>query len=465
MGRTVIWRGALGFARVSAALATLVALLPSPAGADSQNYLILPERWDEDYSYLADPDFKPEGVERLKFLALNDSRTIWFSVGGEARYRVDSVTNAHFAIHPRHDYLSQQARLLLHGDLHFGSYLRIFAQLGYWDEGGREPVAKSFDRSNIDLAQRFVDVSGGPLRLRVGRQELPLGNQRLADVREGQNIRRSFDALRLDFAWRFVHAIAFYGRPVVNRAGAFDDRAARHETFYGVYANARLDQTDWLDVYALVRTKADVTFTEGTADEQRESFGARLFGGASGWDYDLQGLAQTGRFGTEGIFAYAASADVGRSLRLFSWLARLGTRFDLASGDATKSDKSMNSFDAPYPNFSFLSATGAYWPGNAWSIFPLLELEPDNTTTVYLGADYTARMSLADGFYYIPETPIALSGNARGLMEQVYSRARWQPTQHWYVSGTALYQIAGNATRDVGGRNVLILSVSLGAKF
>ena len=55
--------------------------------------------------------------------------------------------------------------------------------------------------------------------------------------------------------------------------------------------------------------------------------------------------------------------------------------------------------------------------------------------------------------------------NERGLMEQVYRRARWQPTQHWDVSGTALYQIAGSATREVGGRNVLILSVSLGAKF
>src|SRR5262249_659109 len=158
-----------------------------------------------------------------------------------------------------------QARLLLHGDLHFGSRLRVFAQLGYWDEGGRQPAAKSFDRSNIDLAQAFVDLVAERLRLRIGRQELPLGNQRLVDVREGQNIRRSFDAARADFTWRYARVIAFYGRPVVNRPGAFDDRAARHESFYGVYANARLDPTDSVDVYALVRSKANVTFTEGAA--------------------------------------------------------------------------------------------------------------------------------------------------------------------------------------------------------
>jgi hypothetical protein len=441
-------------------------LLPSAAvRADSPNYLIQTERWNEDYSYLANPDFRPQGLERLKFIAFDDNRDFWLSLGGEMRVRVDSVTNSQFGLHPRHDYLARYTRWLLNGDLHYGSHVRLFVQLGYWTGAGRKPAAKTYDRSDVDVAQAFVDVSDLHWRLRAGRQELPLGDERLADTRESQNIRRAFDAVRLDIRFSPVHLTAFYGSPILNKPGSFDDRATKNEIFTGVYATSMFDSASGLDLFALVRNKPNATFTEGTAHEHRASFGGRFFGATHGWDYNFQGLVQTGRFGNEAILAYGASADMGRSFRLLTWHARLGARFDLASGDTVKGDGKLQSFDAPYPNFSYLSATGAYWPGNAWSVFPMLELEPDNATTMYVGTEYVGRLSLGDGFYWQPEAPIALNNSARGLMDQVYARVRWQPSQHWYLSGVALYQIPGNATRNAGGHNALIVSASAGAKF
>src|SRR6185369_16423404 len=119
--------------------------------------------------------------------------------------------------------------------------------------------------------------------------------------------------------------------------------------------------------------------------------------------------------------------------------------------DAHKGDGELGSFDAPYPNFSYLSATSAYWPGNAWSLFPLLTAAPSRATTLYLGAQYMARLSTADAFYYQPQSPIALPGTeAHGVMTQVYSRVRWQPDQHWSLSATVIYQAAGTATNEVG---------------
>ena len=115
---------------------------------------------------------------------------------------------------------------------------------------------------------------------------------------------------------------------------------------------------------------------------------------------------------------------------------------------------------------TYLSATSAYWPGNAWSLFPLLTATPTRGTTFYLGAQYMSRLSTSDAFYYQPQIPIALSGiEAHGVMTQIYSRLRWQPDQHWSLSATMIYQAAGAATNEAGGEDVFISSASLAWRF
>lgn len=141
-------------------------------------------------------------------------------------------------------------------------------------------------------------------------------------------------------------------------------------------------------------------------------------------------------------------------------------RADLGSGDTRPGDGVLGTFDAPYPNFSYLSSTSAYWPGNAWSLFPLLTAAPTGTTTFYLGAQYMARLSTADAFYYQPQTPFALPGTeAHGVMTQIYSRLKWQPDQHWSLSATMIYQATGTATHAIGGEDVVIGSTSADWRF
>lgn len=388
--------------------------------------------------------------------------------GGEWRERVDLNRNPRLGLGGPDGFTSWQSRLFLHADARLGEALRVFGELAYADEQGRKPGARSYDESGLDVQQAFLEVSPTPAaRLRLGRQELTFGDQRLADVRETSNLHRSFEAARLDLTLQGARLSAFAGSPVANDPEAFDDAHAEDETFAGVYATAPLSGADRaLDVFWLSRRRPASTFLEGTAKERRETFGARLHGAANGFDYSVTALGQTGRFGAADIRAWAASADLGWTRQDWPGAPRLSVRADLASGDRRAGDGRLGVFDAPYPNTSYLSTTSPYWPGNAWSIFPLARVQPSASTTAFLGVQTMGLMSTNDGFYYGAQNPIRLAtGHGRLAMRQIYARLRWTPRPGWTFSGTAIRQFAGEGVRAAGGGDTSVLSLSADWKF
>ena len=450
---------------VAAWLATAICIGPSPSQA-ADPYKIQSMRWEEDYRYLKDRTKKPEGWEQLKFVPLTDDRHIWLSLGAELRTRLDMVENGGFGLKPDSDYMTATQRVSAHMDLQVEDAARLFVQIAYHDENGRRPRERSFDEGGIDLQQAFADWTiSSAARLRIGRQELPLGNQRLSEVREGGNIRRSFDAIRADIALSGANITAFYGQPVQNFSDNFDDAAIKGEHFFGTYVSFPEIEKWQPEAYVLVREKHAAVFQEATADETRVTYGARIHKSEGAWDADMSANWQSGSAGTRDIAAFALTADMGWTAHAWAWSPRLGLRADFTSGDRTIGDGQLNSFDAPYPNFSYLSSTSAYLPGNAWSIFPLVTAKPNEQTTVYFGAQTMFRVSLNDAFYYQPQSPTVLNNDLHNVMNQAYARLKWQPDLHWSLSATGIYQAAGTATHQAGGQNVGIGSVSMSFKF
>lgn len=454
--------------RLAGALCGLVTACAAWPSAAADPFEPKSVRWEEDYAWLRSPATPPVGLERLKFLPLTADRGAWLSLGGEARQRLDSVDQGQLGLGAADHYETAQTRLYLHADAHLGPSLRVFGQLSYADEGGRRPRDRSFDESGPDVQQLFVDLTPSPaLRLRIGRQELPLGDQRLSEVRETYDLRRSFDGIRVDLAAGRSTLTLFEADPVLNAPDAFDDRRQSGETFRGVYLATPLQRmAGGLDLFWLGRDRQRSVYTDGVAAERRETFGGRLHGAPGAFDYNLYLVGQTGRFGAAPIRAWAGSLDAGWTAQAWPWTPRLGLRLDVASGDARKGDGRTGSFDAPYPNTSYLSTSSAYWPGNAWSVFPLVSFHPRPTVGFSVGGQVMGRMSDQDGFYYSAQNPLALVPGDHGvMMKQVYLRARWQPTRNWTLSGTAIRQMAGDTVRAVGGRDSTIVSMSAGWKF
>ena len=116
---------------------------------------------------------------------------------------------------------------MLHGDLHVTDWFRAFVELGDDRIFGRRGNTSTTDVDRWDLMQRFVDLRlpspfGDAPTVRYGREELLFGYQRLVAVREGPNVRRDFDGLRIhdqigEASLDFADGAADSGQPLCDR--------------------------------------------------------------------------------------------------------------------------------------------------------------------------------------------------------------------------------------------------------
>ncbi len=196
---------------------------------------VKPFRWAEDCSALRAEHGALLGVERLRFIPLADSGLVWLTLGGEYRFKTEYLDAPDFGIGPGADaYTAFGERLLAQADLRTTLGIRAFVQLSAATDAGRKPAERPFDRSRPDIAQAFIDVPlPGAAVLRVGWQELDAGGNRLISTREAANLRLAFDMAHLAASIAGFDAVAFYGRPVLNQRGAFDDRGNPSEKFLG----------------------------------------------------------------------------------------------------------------------------------------------------------------------------------------------------------------------------------------
>src|SRR5215470_11231143 len=165
------------------------------SSAPSRTYHLLRE--DDDWSFLADLGKRQDFWDRIKYIPLRQDRNEWFlSMGGEARYIWEQIGNDNWGQQPfMNGYFNQ--RYMLYFDVHYGEHVRTFVELksglNSYRIGGPRPI----DEKKLDFQVGFLELGtssgSNSVRLRVGRQELEYGSGRLIDVREGPNVRLSFD--------------------------------------------------------------------------------------------------------------------------------------------------------------------------------------------------------------------------------------------------------------------------------
>ena len=211
-----------------------------------------PLRQEEDWTFLADPACRADYADPAKHVALGRGASL--SVGGEARSLVETVRNGGGDAGRDDAYLLQ--RTMLHAGIRVGPGTgergvsgRVFVQLKSGLAPGLDRPAPP-DRDALDVGQAFAEGAvawggaGGRWRAtaRAGRLELHYGAGRLVSVREGPNVRSSYDGglIRVEAGdgplagWA---ADAFAVRPKRTRPRAFDDTDEPGAAFAGVYAS------------------------------------------------------------------------------------------------------------------------------------------------------------------------------------------------------------------------------------
>jgi hypothetical protein len=440
-----------------------------------RSYQLLRE--DEDWSFLADPALRGDFWDPLKYIRLRAGADDWFvTIAGEAREMWEQIGNDNWGQAPfMNGYFDE--RYMLSFDFHYGKHVRTFVELksglNSFRSGGPRPI----DEKKLDFQAAFLQLgtSSGEnfINLRVGRHEMEYGSGRLIDVREGPNVRLSFDGVVLKSeldSWRID---GFALRPDLDEFGLFDNAPNHAVGFWGVYASRPLPHTILLDVYYLGLDRKQATFERGTAHEVRHSIGARLSrpiaSERSGWDFDDEGLYQFGTFGSANIRAWTFASDTGYRLPSVKLKPRFSAKADISSGDHPGSN-TLGTFNPLFPKGDYFGVLATTGPGpiNFIDVHPRVETTLPESVTVSVDWIFQWRESLQDGVYAVPGFLIraADGSRARYVGNRPGTQIRWQASPHiWFQADYGIFYAGRFLKETQPGRNLNYWALWAGYKF
>jgi hypothetical protein len=288
-------------------------------------------------------------LDTIKYIPFGD--TAFLSLGGQVRGRWEVWNNFNFA--PEHDDDFGLLRVRLHGDLHVGDQWRVFVEGKSATATDRDLPGgrRTLDVDELDVQNAFADWRAGvgawSTTLRLGRQELSYGAQRLVSPLDWSNTRRTWDGARFilqNEAWRVD---TFATRPVEIEKYELNE-ADNDQEFYGFYAVHAIPQRKLsVDAY-LLRLDRDTVPDGG---EERSTAGLRFYGTCplTGVEYDAEGGWQFGDSGERDIDAWFAAIEAGYTLRDVAGQPRGYLGYDIASGDDDPSDGDNGTFNQLFP--------------------------------------------------------------------------------------------------------------------
>ena len=460
------------------AAAFLLAMASAYAQSDQtmvplRSYDLLRE--NEDWSFLQDPAARQDFWDPIKYIPLNANG--WYlTIGGEIREALEQVGNDNWGKQPYMNTFFLE-RYMLHTDWRLGTHFRVFVQLKSGLESYRQGGPRPIDEKKLDFEAAYLEVGNSNKKnwivLRVGRQELNYGSGRLVSIREGPNVRQSFDGFKIRSKAGPWNVDTFAVRPDLDETGFFNNTPDHRTGFWGVYATRPWRAGVSFDAYYLGEDRKDAAYQRGTAAELRHSVGARLWRPVAtrghGWDFDDEGVWQFGTFGSDEIRAWTVASDTGYSLPNLPLKPRVSMKADVSSGDDPRS-QTLGTFYPIFPignYFGVLADTGP-GPVNFIDVHPRVQFQLPRG--ISLSADLVVqwRENLNDGVYAVPGFLLVAAGDSRarfvGYRPGV--EARWQIDRHAYLQADYGIFYAGQFLKEASpGRNINYMEFWAGYKF
>jgi Alginate export len=441
------------------------------AQEQAQRPSIMFNRWQEDWSVPADPSVPREAFDALKYIPLDaaDPKT-YLSFGANLRERFEANDAVNFGvggIKPQEYVIS---RLEGDADLRIADQFQAFVQLESAFAPGKT-ILTPVDQDRATVEQAFValtePVDDGTFKLRIGRQQIGFDLQRFISVRDGPNLRQSYDAIWADYekgVWRFT---GFYSQPVQNRnLRAFDDTSSGHLTYGGARAERNLGELGSLSVTVSRFAQDAARFPSVTGNERRTVADVHAAGKTPTLDWDVEAMGQTGTIANEDIRAWAFGSRAGYTFGDVFWKPRLGLQLDAASGNNDPHSHTLGTFNPLFPNGYYVTLSGYTGYTNFIHLKPSLTLTPAHALTVMVAAAAQWRETTSDAVYTQPDIPVAGTVGHGGQYTGTYFQTRvdWQVTPHIATALEAVRFNVAEAIRSVGGHdgNYLGLEFRLG---
>ncbi len=420
--------------------------------ATAPAYTVL--RYEENYSYLKDSSGRTDFFDPIKYIPLGDDS--YLSIGGQARYRYEYFNNNNFGAGPQDEDGYHLTRLMLNADLHVGQNLRFFVQGKSAMEDGREGGPRSSDADELDLQQAFVDgivplSSRDSLTLRVGRQGLIYGAQRLIGPLDWANVMRTFEGAKLIYKTPQNQLDLFWVRPVIVEKEEFNNGDG-NASFAGAYDTLALPEflehsNSKLESYFLALNRSGDPSTP--TDSDTYTAGARFTTNPKPWDLDVEADWQFGNLDGDAIAAYSLAVEGGYTFDQLMFSPRPFLGFDIASGSADGTERFNQLFPTGHPFFGYIDVVGRQ---NIIDIHPGVMLRFTPTVTLRAEDHTFWRQSIDDGLYNSSGALLRADtgSDAAYIGNEIDLLLNWQLDRHLNVTLGYSHFFAGDFLSDTG---------------
>lgn len=303
---------------------------------------IIPQSYyDVNWSYLKDPkNTDHDYADCLKWMPVADGIT--FTTGGEFRSRYMQEVNSNNRLSGRVDAYNL-FRTRVYGDLWVEDWLRVYAEFLYADYVSRSLTPLATDADRGDLLNLFADLrvfqfgeKDNPVYLRVGRQELLYGSQRLISPLDWVNTRRTFQGAKLFTRTEKWDFDVFAVQPVVPQAGRFDS-VDNNRFFSGAWFTYRPQTGQNIDLYYLNLDNTNPGAAVGLGGVPGaynvNTVGTRYVGTAKNWLWDSEAMLQFGGYSNQAILAKSFAVEGGYQFKDLPWQPQFWAGYEYASGD------------------------------------------------------------------------------------------------------------------------------------
>ena len=225
----------------------------------------------------------------------------------------------------------------------------------------------------FDLRQAYIEIADyakSPWGLKLGRQILSFGDERIIGAFDWNNFGRTFDAAKLTYKSGPLTVDAFAASVVVPRRSGMNmsdlyngNETRREQIFSGIYASTTAWGPQTTDLYVLHLHEDQLTTSTNFL-----TLGARLkskpgaFAPAPvsdgksvapapkpvGFDYDFEGAFQTGEVRGLDLTAFALHGGIGYTFDT-GWMPRIGIAYNYGSGDGNPADGDTETFQNLFP--------------------------------------------------------------------------------------------------------------------
>jgi hypothetical protein len=408
---------------------------------------------------LADPDVPREPLDELKYIPLSNYDAVtYLSLGANIRERFE-VNDVTFGTGGNQQDWYLLSRTEAHLDLRIRGQVQVFFQLQSDTSPGKEhptPV----DQNRLDIEQGFVAVSeplgDGVIAIRIGRQENGFDLQRFLSVRDGPNVRQSYDGVSVAYTsgpWRFI---ALYTDPVQTRNGSlFDDYSSSHLSLGLIRIERQVTSSSSLSAYVGQFRQDDARFPTASGNERRDLVEVRYTGVSGRVDWDAEAMSQNGRIGAQTIHAWATGAVLGRTLGSTRFRPRISLQFDAASGDKSPTDHQLDTFNPLFPSGYYFTTAGYTTYANLVHFKTDLSVNPLPNVKLSSGIGVEWRETVADAIYTLPDVPVPDTAGRGGRYVGTYGqfRADWGLTPHIGLALEVVHFSAGATVVSAGGRD------------